>query len=123
MKHVNKNLGIPEFRERDVEYYMRRFDTDFDNELSCLEFEEVYRYLLLMKLNEEEPIPFCREMFLGRRRGRPSEHYKVMGRLGKGSYGVVEEVCLQEQNIGRGMGENCVSPSLRRCRLHPWEGS
>jgi len=92
MIHINANLGIGEFRDRDVEYYMRRFDTDADNHLSCLEFVDVYRYLLLMKLNAEDPLPIHREMFLGKRLGRPSEHYKVVEELGHGTYGVVHKV-------------------------------
>jgi len=95
MKHVNSNLGIPEFRDADIEHYLRRFDNNCDNQLSSAEFEEVYRYLLLMKLHAEEPTPFCREMFLGRRRGRPSQHYEVVQGLGHGSYGVVEKVACK----------------------------
>eukprot|EP00928_Gymnodinium_smaydae_P017457 TRINITY_DN16678_c0_g1_i3.p1 TRINITY_DN16678_c0_g1~~TRINITY_DN16678_c0_g1_i3.p1 ORF type:complete len:1196 (+),score=191.21 TRINITY_DN16678_c0_g1_i3:48-3635(+) len=95
MRHLNLNLQLEEFRPRDVEYYMRRFDANSDNQLSCSEFEEVYRHMLLMKLNAEEHISFDRAMFLGIRKGNPSDHYQVVSKVGRGTYGIVEKVACR----------------------------
>jgi calcium-dependent protein kinase len=92
IQHVNANLGIPAFRARDVEHFMRRFDTNADNYLNFSEFETAYRHLLLVKMNVEEPMPFSRGMFLGRRCGRPRDHYDSISSLGRGSYGIITKV-------------------------------
>lgn len=101
MKHMNANLGIGEFRDRDVATYMRRWDINSDGHLSEQEFQDVYRHLLLVKLNEEEPTPFCRDMFVGRRRGQPSDHYEIQQVVGKGTFGVVSKVLCKESRAAR----------------------
>lgn len=101
MRHMNKNLGVGQFRERDIARFMRRFDTNGDGILCQSEFLQVYRYLLLAKLNEEEPAPFCRDLFLGRRMGHPSDHYEILCTVGKGSFGIVKKVLCKESRTTR----------------------
>jgi len=101
LRRMNDQLGVGAFRDRDVARYMRRFDTNSDGTLSSEEFHQAYRYLLLTKLNEEEPTPFCRNMFLGRRMGQPADHYEILDVLGKGSFGVVKMVLCKESRAPR----------------------
>jgi len=101
MRYMNSHLGIGEFRDRDVAHYFRRFDLNSDGSLSEEEFEEMYRYLLLVTLNEQEPCSFCRDMFLGRRLGQPADHYDILAEVGKGSFGVVSRVQCKETRATR----------------------
>jgi len=100
MDRMNTNLGIPHFTDRHVKQYLRRFDFDGDELLDHSEYEQLYRSLLLVKLDELEPANFSREMFISRRKGKPEDHYRLQGVLGKGSFGVVRKVqCKQTQVI------------------------
>jgi len=101
MRTMNESFGIGEFRDRDVARYMRRFDTNSDGILSEEEFYQIYRYLLLAKRNEEEPTPFCRDFFLGRRLGQPADHYEILDVLGQGSFGIVKRVLCKESRATR----------------------
>jgi len=101
MSAMNKDLGIGAFRDRDAAHYIRRFDTNSDGILSEDEFYKVYRYLLLAQLNEEEPMPFCRDMFVGRRSGQPADHYEILETLGQGSFGIVKKVLCKTSRAPR----------------------
>ncbi|CAE7627223.1 CPK4 [Symbiodinium pilosum] len=53
---------------------------------------------------EDQPeASFCREMFISRRHGRPEDHYRVLGVLGKGSFGVVRKVQCRQTKAMRVM--------------------
>lgn len=101
--YMNSSLGVGDFTEREVSHYLRRFDTDGNQLLSQGEYKHLYRSLLLVKLHEYEPTPFSREMFISRRKGRPEDHYSVMGVLGAGSFGVVRKVQCRQTKIIRVM--------------------
>eukprot|EP00931_Biecheleriopsis_adriatica_P049148 TRINITY_DN28419_c0_g1_i1.p1 TRINITY_DN28419_c0_g1~~TRINITY_DN28419_c0_g1_i1.p1 ORF type:complete len:1191 (-),score=232.30 TRINITY_DN28419_c0_g1_i1:95-3382(-) len=103
MQQMNAHLGIGDFTEGHVMHYLRRFDTDGDRLLSESEFEQLYRSLLLVKLEEMEPAEFCREMFISRRKGRPEDHYRLQGVLGAGSFGVVRKVQCRQTKVTRVM--------------------
>ncbi|CAE6963680.1 unnamed protein product, partial [Symbiodinium sp. CCMP2456] len=105
MQKMNADLGIGDFTERHVMHYLQRFDTDGDELLNEKEFQELYRALLLVKLEdlagalqpestamEVEPADFSRDMFIGRRKGKPEDNYEVFGIVGVGSFGVVRKV-------------------------------
>lgn len=56
------------------------------------------------KTDEEDASQnFCREMFISRRHGRPEDHYRVLGVLGKGSFGVVRKVQCRQTKAMRVM--------------------
>mmetsp|Transcript_104238 Transcript_104238/g.185208 ORF Transcript_104238/g.185208 Transcript_104238/m.185208 type:complete len:1111 (-) Transcript_104238:238-3570(-) len=100
IERMNTNLGIPHFTDRHVKQYLRRFDFDGNELLDRAEYEQLYRSLLLVKLDELEPANFSREMFISRRKGKPEDHYRIQGVLGKGSFGVVRKAqCKQTQVI------------------------
>jgi len=98
MKHMNQELSIPDFDVSDiqVERQIRRFDKDGNGQLDYFEFEKLYRNLLLVSLHAHEPIPFCREMFIGRRMGRPTDHYECVKVLGRGAFGTVSQLLCKE---------------------------
>ncbi|CAE6926914.1 CPK4 [Symbiodinium sp. CCMP2592] len=52
---------------------------------------------------DEQEANFCREMFISRRHGRPEDHYRVLGVLGKGSFGVVRKVQCRQTKAMRVM--------------------
>lgn len=57
-----------------------------------------------MKTDDEDAAQtFCREMFISRRQGRPDDHYRVLGVLGKGSFGVVRKVQCRQTKAMRVM--------------------
>jgi len=91
-KSLVEELGIGELTDRIFWRCVRRFDTTGDMHLSKEEFAQLCRLLLLARLHELEPTPFCRDMFIGRRRGLPSDHYEAMKVLGQGSFAVVTKV-------------------------------
>ncbi|CAE8699957.1 unnamed protein product [Polarella glacialis] len=103
MQHMNTSLGVGDFTERHVLHYLRRFDTDGDHLLNQGEFLQLYRSLLLVKLDEVEPASFCREMFISRRSGKPEDHYSLQGVLGAGSFGVVRKVRCRQTKVARVM--------------------
>ncbi|CAK9108852.1 unnamed protein product [Durusdinium trenchii] len=92
MQKMNAELGIGSFTERHVQHYMHRFDTDGDKFLNQDEFQELYRALLIVKLEEVEPVDLSRNMFISRRKGKPEDDYRVQGIVGVGSFGVVRKV-------------------------------
>jgi len=92
MQRMNAELGIGDFMERHVMHYLQRFDMDGDKLLSEKEFQELYRALLLVKLEEVEPADFSRDMFISRRKGKPEDNYEIFGIVGVGSFGVVRKV-------------------------------
>lgn len=53
--------------------------------------------------DEDAAQTFCREMFISRRQGRPEDHYRVLGVLGKGSFGVVRKVQCRQTKAMRVM--------------------
>lgn len=100
MHHMNTSLGVGEFTRRDVQRFLRRFDTDGNQLLDRAEYEQLYRSLLLAKLHEFEPTPFCREMFIEARKGVPEDHYQLLSVLGAGSFGIVRKVqCKQSKAV------------------------
>jgi len=101
MRYLNNELCIGDFSDREVARCMRRFDTNSDGTLSEDEFHQVYRQVLLAKLNDEEPTPFNRDMFLGIRLGDPRDHYEICDVLGKGSFGVVRKLLCNESKAAR----------------------
>jgi len=99
---LNRSLGIGPFCDADeVERQMRRFDRDQNGHLDYFEYEKLYKNLLLVSLHQHEPIPFCREMFIGRRLGRPADHYDVLEVLGQGAFGVVSRAVCRESGSER----------------------
>eukprot|EP00435_Cladocopium_sp_Y103_P034486 s59_g8.t3 len=103
MQKMNAELGIGKFTERHVEHYLQRFDTDEDKLLSQEEFQELYRVLLTVKLEEVEPVDFSRNMFINRRKGKPEDDYRVQGIVGVGSFGVVRKVQCRSTGATRVM--------------------
>lgn len=103
MQKMNAELGIGKFTERHVEHYLQRFDTDQDKLLSQEEFQELYRVLLMVKLEEVEPVDFSRNMFINRRKGKPEDDYRVQGIVGVGSFGVVRKVQCRSTGATRVM--------------------
>lgn len=103
MQKMNAELGIGKFTERHVEHYLQRFDTDQDKLLSQEEFQELYRVLLMVKLQEVEPVDFSRNMFINRRKGKPEDDYRVQGIVGVGSFGVVRKVQCRSTGATRVM--------------------
>lgn len=103
MQKMNAELGIGKFTERHVEHYLQRFDTDQDKLLSQEEFQELYRVLLMVKLEEVEPVDFSRNIFINRRKGKPEDDYRVQGIVGVGSFGVVRKVQCRSTGATRVM--------------------
>jgi len=89
---INLTLGIGATSRHDVVRFARRFDMGGDEQLSVQEFEELYRHLLLAKLNEYEPAVFSRDMFIRRRNGTMQSHYNMLEELGAGTCGLVRKV-------------------------------
>jgi len=92
VKWLAEDLGIGELTERLFWRYVRRFDTTGDWHLSREEFEQLCRLLLLAKLHELQPTPFCRDMFINRRQGQPLENYEAVKVIGQGAFAVVTKV-------------------------------
>ncbi|CAJ1456053.1 unnamed protein product, partial [Effrenium voratum] len=103
MQKMNAELGIGDFTDRHVEHYMQRFDIDGDKLLNPEEFLELYRTLLMVKLEEVEPADFSRNMFIGRRKGKVEDDYRVSGIMGVGSFGVVRKVLCRNTGTTRVM--------------------
>lgn len=96
LQYMSTTLGIGEFTSSDSEHYMRRFNCAKEQQMSLAAFEGLYRSLLHAKLHDHEPLPFNREMFIGRREGNPTEHYELLSVLGEGTFGSVHQVqCRQ----------------------------
>jgi len=89
---LNVTLGIGACSRHDVVRFAQRLDTGGDEQLSAQEFEDLYRHLLLAKLNEYEPATFYRDMFIRRRRGHIQEHYNLLKELGRGTCGLVQKI-------------------------------
>lgn len=87
---LSLTLGVGSCSRQDLVRFARRFDTAGDEHLNVQEFEELYRHLLLAKLNEYEPATFSRDMFIRRRPGQLQDHYTVLQELGKGTCGLVK---------------------------------
>lgn len=101
MQHMNTSLGIGNFTGRHVKHYLDKFDMNGDQLLNQSEYEQLYRSLLLVKLDELEPDTFSRAMFISRRKGTPHDHYRIQGVLGKGSFGVVRKVQCRQSGVVR----------------------
>jgi len=92
VKCFAEELDIGELNERVFWRCVRRFDVSGDWHLCGDEFEQLCRLLLLARLHELQPTPFCRDMFIGRREGRPTDHYEAVKVLGQGAFAVVTKV-------------------------------
>jgi len=112
-------LGIGKFTARQIKHYFSSFDSNRDNVLSCSERLNLYRHLLLVKLDELEGQELGRKLFITRREGKPQESYKLLETIGAGSFGTVRKVkCLRSQafrvmkviNV-RKDGKSCKQPT------------
>lgn len=101
---LDRELGVKvPCSGEEVARQLRRFDRDSNGSLDYWEYESLYRNLLLTSLHRYEPTPFCREMFIGRRHGRPEDHYDIMETLGQGAFGIVSRVVCKESGSVRCM--------------------
>lgn len=104
ISELDRDLGCKQgWHTEEVNRQLRRFDRDCNGHLDVFEFEGLYRNLLLCNLNNLEPSNFSRETFLGRRQGRPEDHYNEMESLGRGCFGVVVKVICKSSGSARCM--------------------